>query len=286
MANHFVGQITLFPFNFAPVGWALCQGQLLPITQYTALFSLLGTQFGGDGRSNFALPDLRGRAPIGQGQGPGLSVYDIGSAQGVEAVTLTTTTTPPHSHGFPAFATTATTNAPSGALPAEGTRHAGEARFRSTLTPLPRTAVTPGGWSGCSGTGGGVAPQQPAAVSDAELVHCAAGNLPTSHLVQSNLGAMAHRRRTRTMARAIPWSDRSLCLQFCAEGVGALRRTDPADQSEPGAVLAAGHHLWRRRDDNVSAAGPARAHSERALARGRVSQLQPRASGRRRRRTP
>ena len=75
MANPFVGQITLFPFNFAPVGWALCQGQLLPINQNTALFSLLGVQFGGNGTSNFALPDLRGRVPIGQGQGPGLSGY-------------------------------------------------------------------------------------------------------------------------------------------------------------------------------------------------------------------
>src|SRR5271166_3436062 len=109
--NPFLGQITLFPFNFAPVGWALCEGQLLPIRQYTALFSLLGVQFGGDGRTNFALPDLRGRAPIGQGQGPGLSDYDIGEAQGVEQVTLNTATIPSHSHGFPAFATTAATNA-------------------------------------------------------------------------------------------------------------------------------------------------------------------------------
>jgi microcystin-dependent protein len=105
MANNYVGQLALFPFNFAPVGWALCQGQLLPISQYTAVFALLGVQFGGDGRSNFALPDLRGRAPIGQGHGWGLSVYNVGSAQGVEQVTLNTTTTPSHSHGFPAFAT-------------------------------------------------------------------------------------------------------------------------------------------------------------------------------------
>lgn len=110
MANNYLGQLALFPFNFAPVGWALCNGQVLPISQNTALFSLLGTQFGGDGRTNFALPELRGRAPIGQGQGPGLSVYNIGSAQGVEQETLNTTTTPSHSHGFPAFATTAMTN--------------------------------------------------------------------------------------------------------------------------------------------------------------------------------
>lgn len=120
MANPFVGQITLFPYNFAPLGWALCQGQLLPINQNTALFSLLGTQFGGNGTSNFALPDLRGRATMGQGQGPGLSIYSMGDEQGVEQVTLTTATVPAHSHGFPAFASAATTNAPNGARPAEG----------------------------------------------------------------------------------------------------------------------------------------------------------------------
>jgi microcystin-dependent protein len=120
MANPFIGQITLFPYNFAPFGWAFCAGQLLPISQNTALFSLLGVQFGGNGTSNFALPDLRGRAPIGQGQGPGLSNYSVGSIQGAEAVTLITATTPAHSHGFPAFAVAATTNAPNGALPAEG----------------------------------------------------------------------------------------------------------------------------------------------------------------------
>jgi microcystin-dependent protein len=116
----FLGQITLFPYNFAPVGWVLCQGQLLPISQYTALFSLLGVQFGGNGTTNFALPDLRGRVALGQGQGPGLSPYNIGSMQGAESVALTTPTTSPHSHAFQAFAAPATTNAPNGALPAEG----------------------------------------------------------------------------------------------------------------------------------------------------------------------
>ena len=120
MASPFIGQITLFPYNFAPLGWAFCAGQLLPINQNTALFSLLGVQFGGNGTSNFQLPDLRGRTPIGQGQGPGLSNYVMGGVQGAEAVTLTPATTPAHSHGFPAFAVAATTNAPNGALPAEG----------------------------------------------------------------------------------------------------------------------------------------------------------------------
>src|SRR5271154_513972 len=141
MANPFIGQITLFPYNFAPIGWAVCDGQLLPINQYTALFSLLGVQFGGNGTSNFALPDLRGRAPIGQGQGPGLTNYPIGSVQGVETVALTTTTTPPHSHSFPAFATTATTNAPSGALPAEGTG-SGRGAFACNTYTATGAAVT------------------------------------------------------------------------------------------------------------------------------------------------
>lgn len=120
MSQPFLGQITLYPYNFAPLGWALCEGQLLPISQYTALFSLLGTQFGGDGRTNFGLPDLRGRVAIGQGQGPGLSSYAMGEVFGTEAVALTTATSPFHSHAFPAVAGAATTNAPAGALPAEG----------------------------------------------------------------------------------------------------------------------------------------------------------------------
>ena len=115
----FVGQITLFPFFFAPKGWALCEGQLLPISQYTALFSLLGTYYGGNGVSNFGLPDLRGRVPIGQGQAPGLTNYTLGSVQGAEAVTLLASQSPSHSHPFPAVAAQATTNAPSGALPAQ-----------------------------------------------------------------------------------------------------------------------------------------------------------------------
>jgi len=137
----FLGQITLFPFAFAPSGWALCEGQLLPISQYTALFSLLGAYFGGNGVSTFALPDLRGRVPIGQGQGLGLSPYVIGSVHGAETVTLSSSQAPPHSHLFKTFAAPATTNAPSGALPAEGhgSGHGGGFAV-NTYTPL-RAAV-------------------------------------------------------------------------------------------------------------------------------------------------
>ena len=116
----FIGQITLFPYNFAPSGWALCQGQLLPISQNTALFSLLGTQFGGDGKTNFGLPDMRGRVPIGQGQGPGLTPTTMGEMLGVENVTLLANQSGAHSHAFPAYAVPATANAPAGAAVAEG----------------------------------------------------------------------------------------------------------------------------------------------------------------------
>ncbi|HTW71897.1 MAG TPA: tail fiber protein [Acetobacteraceae bacterium] len=120
MSDHYLGQITLFGCNFAPYGWALCQGQLLPISQYAALFSLLGTQFGGNGTSNFQLPDLRSRVAVGAGNGPGLSSYVVGESGGVENVTLLTTNLPSHNHSFPAYTTAGATPNPSNALPAQG----------------------------------------------------------------------------------------------------------------------------------------------------------------------
>jgi len=94
----FVAEIRIFTGNFAPKGWALCDGQLLPISQNTALFSLLGTTYGGDGKSNFALPNLQGCAPMQAGQGPGLSLRDLGETGGEQAVTLLQTEMPAHSH--------------------------------------------------------------------------------------------------------------------------------------------------------------------------------------------
>ncbi|TVY09399.1 phage tail protein [Paenibacillus cremeus] len=94
----FVGEICLFPFYFAPRGWATCDGQLLPIAQNTALFSLLGTYYGGDGRSTFALPNLNGKVPLQAGQGPGLSQYDLGQEGGSDYVTLLPTEIPAHNH--------------------------------------------------------------------------------------------------------------------------------------------------------------------------------------------
>ena len=98
MTDQFVGEIRIFAGNFAPTGWALCNGQLLPISQNTALFSLLGTYYGGDGKSTFALPNLQDSAPIHQGQGPGLSDYFIGQTGGVDNVTVLATEMPAHSH--------------------------------------------------------------------------------------------------------------------------------------------------------------------------------------------
>lgn len=94
----FVAEIRIFPFNFAPRGWAWCDGQLLPLSQNTALFSLLGTTYGGNGKSNFALPDLQGRAPMHPGQGPGLSLHDLGETGGSETVSLLESEIPSHSH--------------------------------------------------------------------------------------------------------------------------------------------------------------------------------------------
>src|SRR3979409_2101242 len=98
MASPFVAEIRMFAGNFAPTGWALCDGQLLPISQNTALFSLLGTFYGGDGKANFALPNLQGAVPIHQGQGPGLSLYSLGETLGSDTVTLVQSEMPGHSH--------------------------------------------------------------------------------------------------------------------------------------------------------------------------------------------
>lgn len=113
----FIGEIRCFGFNFAPVGWALCQGQLLSISSNTALFSLLGTMYGGNGQTTFALPDLRGRSPIGFGQGPGLSSYEQGQPGGQEQVTLSRGQLPAHGHVVGA-ASAATAKSPDGAVPA------------------------------------------------------------------------------------------------------------------------------------------------------------------------
>lgn len=114
MSEPFIGQIVMFGGNFAPRGWALCDGQLLPISQYSALFSILGTTYGGDGRTTFALPDLRGRVSIHAGDGPGLSDYSLGQKGGAETNTLTTSNLPAHSHSLAIYDSEGDSNAGSG----------------------------------------------------------------------------------------------------------------------------------------------------------------------------
>lgn len=110
----FVAEIRIVPFNFPPHGWAFCQGQLLPLSQNTALFSLLGTTYGGNGKSNFALPDLQGRAPMHPGQGPGLSLHDLGETGGSETVSLLESEIPSHNHTMMAINDFGDTNQPTG----------------------------------------------------------------------------------------------------------------------------------------------------------------------------
>ncbi len=117
MAEPYLGEIRLFGFNFAPSGWAVCDGQLLAISQYSALFALLGTFYGGNGTTNFALPDLRGRVAINQGQGAGLSNYVIGQAGGAQSVTLIESQMPVHTHTVEASAVKGTLESPEGAVP-------------------------------------------------------------------------------------------------------------------------------------------------------------------------
>lgn len=117
MSEPFIGEIVMFAGNFAPRGWAFCQGQLLSIAQNTALFSILGTTYGGNGQTTFALPDLRGRVPVGQGQGPGLSQYTLGQLSGSETVTLLQTQMPAHGHFVACSSDDATSGDPSANFP-------------------------------------------------------------------------------------------------------------------------------------------------------------------------
>src|SRR2546423_4704657 len=110
----FVAEIRIFPFNFAPKGWAFCDGQILPLSQNTALFSLLGTTYGGDGKSNFALPNMEGNAPMHPGQGPGLSLHNLGETGGSQTVTLLESEIPAHSHSLMAQHFLGSDNIPTG----------------------------------------------------------------------------------------------------------------------------------------------------------------------------
>ena len=144
MADPFVAEIRIFPFNFAPRGWAWCDGQLLPLSQNTALFSLLGTTYGGNGKSNFALPDLQGRAPMHPGQGPGLSLHDLGEVGGSETVTLLESEIPSHSHALNASAADGFDQSPVGNRMATGVG-IGQYATPGALTQLSALALSPAG---------------------------------------------------------------------------------------------------------------------------------------------
>jgi microcystin-dependent protein len=120
MSSPYIGEIRMFAGNFAPDGWAFCDGQLLPISDHQVLFSLISTTYGGDGVTTFALPDLRGRIPIHQGTGPGLQTYRLGQSGGAEQVTLTPDEMPAHAHPAMADATPADAAGPTGAVWAGG----------------------------------------------------------------------------------------------------------------------------------------------------------------------
>jgi microcystin-dependent protein len=145
MADPFVAEIRIFPFNFAARGWAWCDGQLLPISQNTALFSLLGTTYGGNGQSNFALPDLQGRAPMHPGQGPGLSLHDLGETGGSETVTLLESEIPAHSHALMAQNAPADTNLPGGNTIARVIGPTPYLTGNPPLVPMAPEALTPAG---------------------------------------------------------------------------------------------------------------------------------------------
>jgi microcystin-dependent protein len=147
VSSPFVAEIRIFPFNFAPKGWAFCNGQLLPISQNTALFSLLGTNYGGDGKSTFALPNLQGSAPMHPEQGPGLSIHFLGESDGSDTVTLLETEIPSHNHNLQATAQNALQSLPgTGNLLAHSNgAFAYQENTSSNLVSMNPTAIAPNG---------------------------------------------------------------------------------------------------------------------------------------------
>ena len=145
MADPFVAEIRIFPFSFAPKGWAFCDGQLLPISQNTALFSLLGTTYGGDGKSTFALPNLQGRSPMHPGSGIGLSPHQLGDGGGRETVALSESEIPAHSHAMMAQSGAASSRVPAGKLLAHPARGMTYASPSANLVALANDALAPAG---------------------------------------------------------------------------------------------------------------------------------------------
>jgi microcystin-dependent protein len=159
MANPFLAEIRIFPYNFAPKGWAFCSGQLMPISQNTALFSLLGTTYGGDGRTTFALPDLQGRAAMNPGQGPGLSLHDLGETGGSDYVTLLLSEMPAHTHTISCL---------------DGARVGNQVGNPTNATPIKTGGVPASAYSS------GATPNQ---FMNQNMVAVAGGNLPHNNLM-------------------------------------------------------------------------------------------------------
>jgi microcystin-dependent protein len=154
MAQPFIGEIRMFGGNFQPLGWAFCDGRLLAISENDALFQLIGTTYGGDGQSTFALPDLRGRLPVHQGTGGGLTTRVMGEKSGTEEVTLTLNQLPAHSHTLMASTAAATLPSPAGALPGVVNPTATQYSFYVTpgssalvQAPMAATSISPIGGS-------------------------------------------------------------------------------------------------------------------------------------------
>ena len=166
MADPFLGEIRMFGGNFAPRGWAFCNGQILPISQNTALFALLGTTYGGDGQTTFALPDLQGAAPLHAGEGPGLSSRPLGERGGQQAVSLTTANLPAHTHAVAGEDGYGTNAAAANGVWARSAGVRGMAAYASE-PGTPRVAAT----------------QQHAALPGVDVHHCLAGDLPLAGLI-------------------------------------------------------------------------------------------------------
>lgn len=149
MSEPFIGEINIFAGNFAPRGWHFCDGTLLNISSYTALFSILGTTYGGDGRTTFALPDLRGRVPLSFGQGSGLSNYRLGQKGGAESVTLTANQTAPHNHSLMASTERGSETSPDGKVLSDPR---GDLIYEDDVAPAVNLKTTAIGETGSSGS--------------------------------------------------------------------------------------------------------------------------------------
>ncbi len=134
MSESFLGEIRMFAGTFAPKGWAFCKGQLLPVSQNDSLYSLLGTRYGGDGRTNFALPNLSYRIPVGTGTGPGLSPYNLGRSEGLDFVAISENDMPAHTHGLWAVSAEATSDDPAGKMLAKSSEDNSFSPYKTKAT--------------------------------------------------------------------------------------------------------------------------------------------------------